>query len=132
MSRRGFVLTLAMFLLSVPAIAQERALTGEEIRNIFDGTVSYGYHLKYKMKMKIEFMQNGNLNILYNYDARRPIQIRGIWDIEENNWCRKMSPPAENTTRQCQKIIEDNGSYYFVDSDGYRSSRIFKGDIKRR
>jgi hypothetical protein len=130
--RKKFMLTLAGLLMSVSATAQERTLSGDEIRETFSGTVAYGHHFKNNVRMKIEIRNNGKIYMIYSYDLPRPYRIRGKWDIEDDSWCRKMSPPATNTDRKCQKIIEDNGAYYFVDEDGYRSSRIFKKDIKKR
>lgn len=127
---------LAASALSFAAIAEERKLTGQEIRETFAGTASDGYDLDDRIRYKVEIRKDGSLRLIYNYYSPQPIELKGNWTVEGDHWCRavRASPrfKSPGSPKKCQTVIEEDGAYIFIDPNGTRVSRIYARDIRKR
>ena len=129
---KRIALFAAILTLSFPTLADERTLSGAEIRDLLSGAVMYGYDLDPKRRMRVEITKKGKVYVLYNYDSPQPVMIKGTWQVKGDLWCRILKPRRSPVSDKCQTVVEEGGAIYFVDEDGSRQSRFLKKDIKKR
>lgn len=101
----------SLILLAAPALAEEKTLTGAEIKTLLADRIMTGQD---GSKSWEQVFQKGGMTLYKVGNA----QSQGFWEVRGDQYCSQW-PPSQNWA--CYDMTRDGEAYFFISTSGERT-----------